>query len=257
MSDTFKPPVGDAPDLTTEQMIEVDRAMIEDYRIELIQMMENAGRNLAHLARTRFLGGDPRGKRVVVLAGRGGNGGGAMVCARRLANWGAAVEVWLTEAPENLSGIPAHQLRILLRMQVTVSCQGEPARSGAPAADVVVDGMIGYSLSGAPRGRAAEMIRWANEQPAPVLALDAPSGLDTASGQVFEPAIRAAATLTLALPKRGLRSRPDNVGELYLADISVPPMLYGLALDMDVGPLFARDDIVRLEPTDLQEKDGP
>ena len=55
--------VSDVPDLTTEQMVEVDRAMIEDYRIELIQMMENAGRNLAHLARTRFLDGDPRGRR--------------------------------------------------------------------------------------------------------------------------------------------------------------------------------------------------
>ena len=54
------------PYLTTDQMREVDRAMIEDYHIELIQMMENAGRNLAHLARTRFLDGDPRGRRVVV-----------------------------------------------------------------------------------------------------------------------------------------------------------------------------------------------
>ena len=53
-----------APGVTTAQMIEVDRAMIEDFRSELIQMMENAGRNLARLARTRFLGGDPRGKRA-------------------------------------------------------------------------------------------------------------------------------------------------------------------------------------------------
>ena len=62
-------------------MIEVDRAMIEDYKIELIQMMENAGRNLAQLARERFLNGDPLRKNVVVLAGTGGNGGGALVCA--------------------------------------------------------------------------------------------------------------------------------------------------------------------------------
>ena len=61
----------DIPYLTTEQMRQADRAMIEDYHIELIQMMENAGRNLAHLARTRFFGGDPRGQYVVVLAGPG------------------------------------------------------------------------------------------------------------------------------------------------------------------------------------------
>lgn len=116
MTDRFDPPTGKVPDLTTGQMIEVDRAMIENYQIDLIQMMENAGRNLAHLARVRFLEGNPSGKHVVVLAGRGGNGGGAMVCARRLSNWGASVEVRLAAKPESYSGVPAHQLRILSRM---------------------------------------------------------------------------------------------------------------------------------------------
>lgn len=46
------------PYITTAPLIEVDRAMIEEYKIELIQMMENAGRNLAHLARARFLAED-------------------------------------------------------------------------------------------------------------------------------------------------------------------------------------------------------
>jgi len=59
-------------------MIEVDRAMIEEFKITLVQMMENAGRSLARLARQRFLGGDPLGKKVVVLAGTGGNDGGAL-----------------------------------------------------------------------------------------------------------------------------------------------------------------------------------
>jgi NAD(P)H-hydrate epimerase len=61
------------PFLTTEQMAEVDRGMVEDFQILLIQMTENAGRNLAQVARLRFLSGDPRGKRVAVLAGVGGN----------------------------------------------------------------------------------------------------------------------------------------------------------------------------------------
>ena len=77
-------PVEQIPYLTTDQMREVDRLMIEVYQIELMQMMENAGRNLAHLARDRFLDGDPQNKYVIVLAGTGGNGGGALVCARRL-----------------------------------------------------------------------------------------------------------------------------------------------------------------------------
>ena len=72
--------------IDTPQMIEVDRLMMEDYHIELIQMMENAGRCLAIVAREEFLGKDPHKKRIAILAGTGGNGGGALVCARRLHN---------------------------------------------------------------------------------------------------------------------------------------------------------------------------
>ncbi len=235
------------PYLTTEQMVEVDRAMIEDYKIELIQMMENAGRNLAHLARSRFFQGDPRGRQVAVLAGTGGNGGGALVCGRRLHNWGARVRAFVTADDSRFTPIPRHQLGILRRMKVPVA-QAD-ALADLATIDLVVDGIIGYSLKGAPHGSAAEMIRWANDQTAPVLALDAPSGVDTTTGTVFDPAIKAAATMTLALPKAGLRAAgvEDQVGELYLADISVPPELYAEpALGLRVGPLFAGDDILRL-----------
>ena len=237
----------DVPYLTTEQMIEVDRAMMKDYQILLIQMMENAGRNLAHLARKRFLDGHPAGKRIVVLAGAGGNGGGALVCARRLNNWGAKVLVYTTHPDDAFALVPAHQLDILHRMQVPVN--DARAISQITAADLLLDGIIGYSLSGAPYGSAADLIRWANDQTVPVLSLDAPSGVDTTSGTVFDPAIRATATMTLALPKEGLRtpSVAANVGELYLADISVPPALYAEpVLQLKVDAIFAQSDIIRL-----------
>jgi NAD(P)H-hydrate epimerase len=228
-------------------MIEVDRAMIEDYGIELIQMMENAGRNLAHLARTRFLNGDPRGQLVIVLAGTGGNGGGALVAARRLHNYGADVRVFTTRPGRDFAPIPRLQLAILQRMKVPVAPAVEI--DAMDNAGLVIDGVIGYSLQGAPRNTAAGLIEWANRQAAPVLALDVPSGLDAGAGAVYEPVIRATATMTLALPKVGLLTEPAAalVGELYLADISVPPALYaGSALGIAVGPLFATGDIIRI-----------
>jgi NAD(P)H-hydrate epimerase len=232
--------------LTTDQMVEVDRAMIEDYEILLIQMMENAGRNLAHLARQRFLSGEPEGKRVAVLADVGGNGGGALVCARRLRNWGAQVEVFVTKPEAEFTEIPRHQLQVVGNM-------GIPSTIGAPDSsspfDLIVDGVIGYSLKGTPHGTARDLIRWANAEKAPVLALDAPSGVDTTTGSAFDPVIHASATMTLALPKEGLRVEEvrTHVGELYLADISVPPELYAEpALDLQVSPLFSQSDIVRL-----------
>ena len=113
------------PFITTDQMREVDRAMMEDYGIALAKMMENAGRELAHLARSRFLGGNPKRKRAAVLAGTEGNGGGGLVSARRLNNWGANVTVRLSSPTERLTEVPRHQLSILERMGVPISAPSE------------------------------------------------------------------------------------------------------------------------------------
>ena len=237
----------DVPFISAAQMREVDRAMIEDYEILLIQMMENAGRNLAHLARRRFLNGDPTGRRVLLLAGTGGNGGGGLVCARHLHNWGAYVDVLVTSQPAQFTEIPHHQLTILQHMGISVGVAGEGV--DLPPADLIIDAIIGYSLHGAPTGPAAAFIRAANVHGAPILALDVPSGVDTTTGSAYEPAIHATATLTLALPKEGLcgEEARAHLGELYLADIGVPPELYARPfLGLDVGPIFAADEILRL-----------
>ena len=227
-------PLNHVPALTATQMREVDRAMIEDLHIDLVQMMENAGRNLADLALRRF---EPAS--VMVLAGPGGNGGGGMVAARHLSNRGAVVRVVLSGDDTTLTPVPAHQLDILRRMGVEVT--DEPS-----AADLVIDALIGYSIRGDPYGGAADLIEWANRQSAPVLALDTPSGLDLTTGHVGSPSTRAAATMTLALPKAGLLGAAEFVGELYVADISVPPLVYA-RLGLTVPALFTRATLVRLD----------
>ncbi len=234
------------PWLSVAQMVEVDRAMVDDFQILLLQMMELAGRHLASLARARFLADAIPDAPVVILAGPGGNGGGALVCARRLAGWGAAVSVVISATEQAFTPVPRHQLRTLRRLDVCISETGD-ALSAQPA--LIIDGLIGYSLRGAPRGRAAELIRWANQAPAPVLSLDVPSGFDPSSGEPFDPAIRATATLTLALPKLGLKAAgaAAHVGELYLGDIGVPQQLYRRSpLNLQVPDIFAGGDLVRL-----------
>lgn len=243
------PPIGGIPSIDTPQMIKIDQAMVKAYHIQLIQMMENAGRNLAHLARKRFLDGNPRGKHVVLLAGRGGNGGGGLVCARHLHNWGAQVRVFITRADEQFTGVPADQLEILRRMGLPVTIGAGMLLSSLLDIDLIIDALIGYNLVDAPQGMAAQFIHWANAQNSPILSLDAPSGLNTTTGKVHDPAIRATATMTLALPKDGLRHEVGGgvVGELYLADISVPPDLYaGPGLGLTVGPIFAKEEVIRL-----------
>lgn len=229
------------PYITTQQMVEVDRLMIEEYGIQLIQMMENAGRSLAELSR-RMLGGDVRGKRIAVLCGAGNNGGGGMVAARHLHNWGAEIVLKVLSGEEKLKNVPAHQFHILEKMGIL---DWENIDLGS--VDLIVDAMIGYGLIGNPRGLIADWIQRINEADRPVLALDTPSGLDTTSGIPGNPCICATATMTLALPKTGLMTpeAAKYVGDLYLADISVPPGLY-TRLGIETSFLFANDTILKI-----------
>ncbi len=240
------PIIKNAPFITTDQMIEVDRLMMHEYGITLIQMMENAGRCFAILARDRFLGPNLKDKKILVMAGPGGNGGGAMVAACRLAGWGADVSITLSHPVERITNVPMHQLAILQHMHVPIVSYEEAIV--APY-DLILDGLLGYSLKGAPRGLSAQLISMANGSDTPILALDVPSGLDATSGKPHTPTIEAMATLTLALPKIGLTGKTVQslIGELYCGDISVPLALYAQqSLDLKVPNIFAQGDIIRI-----------
>lgn len=239
------------PSVTAKEMREIDRLMVEELGIGLLQMMEHAGRNLTEVARI-LLGGELTGGRVVVLAGPGNNGGGGMVAARHLANGGASVVVILAQDPARLKEVPARQHATLLRMGVQ-TVVFDPSELEALAAclgpcDLVIDALLGYSLNGPPRGVIATLIRRVNGSGRPILALDLPSGLHPDTGQISDPCIRAHATLTLALPKRGLLvpTAKPYVGRLWVGDIGVPSRLYG-RLDLYVGPLFSRSPVVPVE----------
>ena len=234
--------VADMPAVTRDQMREVDRLMIEEFGIQLLQMMENAGLNLAELVRLH-LDGEPAGRRVVVLAGRGNNGGGGLTAARRLSAWGAEVQVVLSVEPSELRDVPALQLGILQQM-------GVPARRfdrALPAHDILIDAVIGYSLEGPPQGPPRDLIAAANGSSAVVISLDVPSGIDVDTGEAAGEAVKATATMTLALPKPGLLVAGSlaYVGGLYLADISVPPGLYA-KLGLSVPSLFDRGPLVMI-----------
>lgn len=226
------------PALTAAEMAEVDRAAIEA-GIAFPRMMELAGRALARVTQ-RLAGGR---RRVAVLAGRGHNGGGGLVAARHLATYGFRVEASIAGAREELREETARQAAVLEWMGVPVRWSA----SALPDADVVVDALLGYSAHGAPRGLVGDLVRAANASGRPIVALDLPTGLEPDTGEVADPCIRAAATVTLALPKRGLLAPGGHAaaGELYLAHIGLPPRVFSTPA-LDPGDLFAEGDIVRL-----------
>ena len=226
------------PAVSAAQMREVDRVAMGDFGLGILQMMENAGRSLAENAIEMLRGA--RGE-VVILAGGGGNGGGGLCCARHLHDHGFRVGVVLDRDVAELRGAALAQWRILRAAGLQpVAPDGVVDALGR--AGLVIDALIGYSLRGAPRGRAAELIALCNRHAERVLALDVPSGLDATSGEAPGEVVRAERTLTLALPKTGLHGLP---GDLYLADIGIPPEVYD-RLGVPYAPPFGSRPWLRL-----------
>lgn len=217
------------PAVTTAQMREVDRLAVEETGPNLYQMMENAGRSLA-LTVLEHLGAGWATDPVVVLAGTGGNGGGGICAARHLANRGVDVTLVVSD-PDGLGGVPADQLSVY---RATDGGEAVPDELPSLEVAIVVDAVIGYSLSGPPRGIAAELIGWTASQSSWVIALDVPSGIDSTTGEAPGSSITADLTLTLALPKTGLDV--PAVGELWLADLGIPRGVYRrIGLEVPVG----------------------
>lgn len=240
------------PSISTEQMRKVDDLMINKYGIELIQMMENAGANLAELA-INLMGKDleiPNPKKVVIACGLGNNGGGGMVAARHLSNRGCNVTIILTGAETKLKLIPLKQWNILKKLSVGMIIANSSDTLGVfNDADLIIDAIIGYGMHGELIGIPAHVIHEIlNSQNQNILSLDVPSGLNTTTGEFNENfCIKAYATMTLALPKTGLikDSAKECVGELFVADISVPPELYK-KIGFESQYLFTDSSIVKV-----------
>lgn len=234
------------PAVTAQQMQEVDRVAVEEFGLGILQMMENAGRSLAENV-FDMLGGAPAA--VTVLAGAGGNGGGGLCCARHLGNRGVDVRVVLDRPPEAMTGAAANQLQILKAAGVKPIAATQAERF-VPQSTLVVDALVGYGLESVPRGPTASLIELCNRCAARVLSLDVPSGIDATTGDAAGVAIRPERTLTLALSKTGLARIG---GDLYLADIGIPPALFR-RIGLTVDPLFGASSWLRLTVDDTTDR---
>lgn len=216
------------PVVTGEQMAAVDKAMVAVCGLELMQVMETAGRAVAVIARRRWHRAGATGH-IAILCGSGGNGGDGFVCGRYLASWGIPVELWLMRSSSELRGLTAHQLTVCRKIGMTIVEPELPADFGN--ASLLVDGLFGFGLSAPPSGRAAALIQAANASPAPILAIDIPSGIEATAGNALGPVIRAECTVTLGLPKQGLLQKVGErcAGTVVVADIGIPAAAYRAA----------------------------
>jgi NAD(P)H-hydrate epimerase len=231
------------PCVDEAQMREADRIAVEDFGLGILQMMENAGRNLAQLV-IHFLGKETN-KRITVIAGTGGNGGGGLCSARHLYNHGYQVGIFLTKSPEAFQGAAANQLKIIQNTGIPIFPSKE-AEGVVSSSDIIIDALIGYNLKGAPRGTTKNYIELINQYPREIYSLDLPSGVNATTGETPGVFVNAGCTITLALPKIGLNNPAS--GKVFLADIGIPPEVFQ-KIGIRIQQIFGDKYLYQLFPT--------
>jgi ADP-dependent NAD(P)H-hydrate dehydratase / NAD(P)H-hydrate epimerase len=220
--------------LTAEEMRDVDRLTTERYSVPSLTLMENAGASVARFISHRWTNLAQR--RIVVLCGKGNNGGDGFVAARHLRDLGAKPEVYLFAAPEEMRSDAATNCK---RWQ---EAYGEPqvirdasawqgAKPTLASADIIVDALLGTGTRGAVGGLLGAVIEDVNQRRGPVrsavVAVDIPSGLVADTGEANGPVVKAAHAVTFTAPKIGMivGASGNYVGQLCVCDIGSPPNL--------------------------------
>ncbi|MDX1419967.1 MAG: NAD(P)H-hydrate dehydratase [Rubricoccaceae bacterium] len=224
------------PVLTAAAMREADRRTMEDYGLPGRVLMETAGRAACDALEARF--GAQHGRDVLVLAGKGNNGGDGLVVARVLRARGARVRVVTLASEDDATEDTAANLALLHRLaegddapQVDAYTDVRQIAAAHPP-DLVVDALLGTGVTGALREPVRGLCAWMNRQAAPVVALDVPSGLDADTGEAPDDTVRAALTVAMGALKAGLLlgDGPPHVGEVVVAEIGIPgTLLHALA----------------------------
>lgn len=238
------------PLLTSAETQAIDRES-EDRGTPVDVLMERAGLAVARSAIQ--LAGGSYGRRAVVISGKGNNGGDGLVAARHLHRWGMGVEVFLLGG--ELREPSSSMLAALRRDGIHPRVADGPAISRAlDRADVAVDAIFGTGFRGEPEGAHLEAIRALNESPAPIVAVDVPSGVEGDTGAVRGDAVSADVTVALGVPKVGdvLLPGGGHAGLVEVADIGFPADL----LRSDLWLVEARDvrDWLPTRPMDAHKR---
>lgn len=207
------------PPLTRDQVRRVDAIAIRDYGMSGLVLMENAGRGAAET-----IGRVAPDGRVVIVCGKGNNGGDGYVIARHLQLAGRDVVIVSVVDRDQLSGDAAANAAIAVKAEIPIETF---AGDGLRNAEVIVDCLLGTGAVGDPRGDYASLIELANSTDSLRIAIDIPSGLDCDSGLPATPTFRADHTITFVASKVGFEkaTAKDHVGLLHEVGIGVPKTL--------------------------------
>jgi hydroxyethylthiazole kinase-like uncharacterized protein yjeF len=205
----------------------------EYFGISLLQLMENAGRNVADEICSRF---KPT-KRVVIFCGLGGNGGDGFVAARHLKAVGFAVTVVLAGREKDITHAAAlANWKALqpLRGSIPIIEVADSSAMPKVEADVVVDALLGTGTKGKLKPPIAQLVACINSLEGAKIAVDVPTGIDSDTGKVLGTAVKANVTVTFHKAKKGLERAKKFTGTLIVKDIGLPSQLETFAGPGDV-----------------------
>ncbi len=217
--------------VTAAQMQEIDRRSIEEFGVPSFELMENAGRAVAD--ETAKLAGAPP-KKILILAGKGNNGGDGLVAARYLHEKGYPVEVFLFSEGKKLKVDPARNFVANAKRSIPCRVVGEHfAWDAVPQLlqepEVVIDALFGVGLDKEIKEPYLGLIKNLNRANRKVVSVDIPSGLDSDTGKILGACVKATVTVALGLPKKGFYEGegPKVTGKIVVADIGIPKELIG------------------------------
>ena len=239
--------------VSTEEMQEIDRIAIEEFKIPSIVLMENAGARAAEIIAEDY---DQLGyeSNIMIFAGKGKNGGDALVVARHLRSMGHGIRLFLLHDFDAYSEESSVNLKILLNEKVrpvileNIGMLKEFVKSG-PGPYLAVDGLLGTGFKGPLAGLYADVVDWINDHVDTCIALDIPTGVDGTSGAVIGQALQADRTISFGFPKLGHYIMPgaQKRGDLDVVDISLPLKFrseggVNLISESSVAPLLKKRD---------------
>jgi len=208
--------------ITGSQMASIDRRAI-DSGVSSIELMEAAGQGVTQVVEN-LLGG-LQNRHIVILCGKGNNGGDGFVIARQAAQSGAKVQVFTATSASEITGDAKTNLDRLPPDIVQSVDRIATVQNALTNADIAVDALLGTGIQGPPRGIYADLIDALTRVKCPIVAVDIPSGLNADTGKIEELCATATCTVTFALPRIGHFFYPGRAkcGKLHLIDIGIPP----------------------------------
>ena len=205
----------------------------EYFGITLLQLMENAGHNVAAEIASRC----PKEQKIAIFCGLGGNGGDGFVAARHLTAMGYKVAVILAGKNKDIAHPAALQNFCALKaLSESIPIHEVTDSSELPSVDaeIVIDALLGTGTKGKLKPPLTQLVKYINSLHAFKLAVDAPTGIDSDTGEVLGTAVKAKVTVTFHKAKTGLEKAKKHVGELIVKDIGLPKELESYAGPGDV-----------------------